>query len=103
MTDVAAKTDEELAELAAAGFDGLTIGIETGDEEALAFMDKGYGAEDIAKQCARLDAAGISYAFFYLVGISGAGRRSGGGAGDGGCLQPDEPLAHRCEFAHHIP
>lgn len=74
VTDVAAKTDEELAELAAAGFDGLTIGIETGDEEALAFMDKGYGAEDIAKQCARLDAAGISYAFFYLVGISGAGR-----------------------------
>ncbi|MBS5645622.1 MAG: TRAM domain-containing protein, partial [Clostridiales bacterium] len=69
-----AKTDEELAELAAAGFDGLTIGIETGDEEALAFMDKGYGAEDIAKRCARLDAAGISYAFFYLVGISGAGR-----------------------------
>lgn len=39
VTDVAAKTDEELAELAAAGFDGLTIGIETGDEEALAFMD----------------------------------------------------------------
>ena len=30
MTDVAAKTDEELAELAAAGFDGLTIGIEIG-------------------------------------------------------------------------
>lgn len=26
VTDVAAKTDEELAELAAAGFDGLTIG-----------------------------------------------------------------------------
>ena len=74
VTDVAAKTDEELAELAAAGFDGLTIGIETGDEEALAFMDKGYGAEEIVEQCARLDAVGISYAFFYLVGISGAGR-----------------------------
>ncbi len=43
VTDVAAKTDEELAELAAAGFDGLTIGIETGDEEALAFMDKATG------------------------------------------------------------
>ena len=37
------KTDEELAELAAVGFDGLTIGIETGDEEALAFMDKATG------------------------------------------------------------
>lgn len=74
ITDVAAKTDDELAELAAARFDGLTIGVETGDEVALAFMEKGYGAEDIVEQCARLDAVGISYAFFYLVGISGAGR-----------------------------
>lgn len=74
ITDVAAKTDDDLAELAAARFDGLTIGVETGDEVALAFMEKGYGAEDIVEQCARLDAVGISYAFFYLVGISGAGR-----------------------------
>ncbi|MEC4294955.1 radical SAM protein [Adlercreutzia shanghongiae] len=73
ITDVAAKTDDELAELAATGFEGLAIGVETGDEAALAFMGKGYGAEDIVEQCARLDAAGISYAFFYLVGISGAG------------------------------
>lgn len=74
VTDVSAKTDEELRELASAGFDGLTIGIETGDDEALAFMDKGYASEEIVAQCARLDAAGISYAFFYLAGISGRGR-----------------------------
>lgn len=35
-------------------------GVETGDDEALAFMDKGYTARDIVEQCARLDAAGIS-------------------------------------------
>ncbi len=74
VTDVARKTDEELAELAAAGYDGLTMGIETGDDDALAFMNKGYAARDIVEQCARLDAAGISYAFFYLVGISGKER-----------------------------
>ena len=34
VTDVTQKTDEELAALAQAGFDGLTIGIETGDDEA---------------------------------------------------------------------
>ncbi len=28
--------------------------------------------------------------------VSRRRARSGGGAGDGGCLQPDEPLAHRC-------
>ena len=37
-------------------------------------MNKGYEAKEIIEQCARLDAAGISYAFFYLVGISGKGR-----------------------------
>lgn len=74
ITDVATKTDEELRELASAGYDGLTIGVETGDDDALAFMGKGYEAKDIVEQCARLDSAGISYAFFYLVGISGRGR-----------------------------
>lgn len=74
VTDVAAKTDEELTALVQAGFDGLTIGIETGDDEALAFMNKGYKAHDIVEQCRRLDAVGIGYAFFYLAGISGKGR-----------------------------
>lgn len=74
VTDVTCKSDAELRELAAAGYDGLTLGIETGDDDALAFMDKGYEAKEIVEQCARLDAAGISYAFFYLAGISGKGR-----------------------------
>lgn len=34
--------------------------------------------EDIAEQAARLDEAGISYSFFYLAGISGAGRGTEG-------------------------
>lgn len=41
-------------------------------------MNKGYEAKNIVEQCARLDDAGISYAFFYLVGISGKGRGSEG-------------------------
>ena len=93
VTDVAAKTDEELAELAAAGFDGLTIGIETGDEEALAFMDKGYGAEEIIVEQERTArCCGISYAFSYLVGIS-TPDAAWWSASDGGCSRkPDEPL-----------
>ncbi|WP_370798181.1 radical SAM protein [Adlercreutzia equolifaciens] len=74
VTDVASKTDDELAALREAGYTGLTIGIETGDDAALAFMNKGYAAQDIVAQCARLDAADIAYAFFYLAGISGKGR-----------------------------
>ena len=73
ITDVTLKSDEELTSLRRAGYDGLTIGIETGDDEALRFMNKGYTAADIVTQCQRLDRAGIHYSFFYLVSISGAG------------------------------
>ena len=74
VTDITWKTDEELLELRKAGYDGLTIGIETGDDKALKFMNKGYEAQDIAAQCRRLDNAGIAYNFFYLTGISGKGK-----------------------------
>lgn len=74
VTDITLKSDEELARLARAGYDGITIGVETGDGEALAFMDKGYTPEDILTQTRRLDTAGIGYHFFYLAGIAGAGR-----------------------------
>ena len=74
ITDISLKTDKELTELYALGYDGLTIGIETGDDKALQFMNKGYTASDIVEQCRRLDTAGIHYSFFYLVSISGAGR-----------------------------
>ncbi len=74
ITDVTGKTDQELARLARAGYDGITIGVESGDGEALAFMDKGYAPEDIITQTRRLDGAGIGYHFFYLAGIAGAGK-----------------------------
>ena len=78
VTDVALKTDGELLRLARAGYDGITIGVETGDGDALDFMDKGYAPEDILVQTGRLDQAGIGYHFFYLAGIAGAekGRES---------------------------
>ena len=78
VTDVTLKSDEELAALHGAGYDGLTIGIETADDEALRFMDKGYLAADILEQCGRLDQAGIRYSFFYLTGISGTGHGEDG-------------------------
>lgn len=74
ITDISLKTDTELQELRRVGYDGLTIGIESGDDVALKFMNKGYASSDIVEQCKRLDQAGISYSFFYLTSISGAGR-----------------------------
>ena len=74
ITDITLKTDLELEQLRKAGYDGLTIGIETGDNEALKFMNKGYLSKDITEQCMRLEWAGIGYSFFYLAGISGKGH-----------------------------
>ena len=78
VTDVTLKTEAELEALHRAGYDGLTIGMETADDEALLFMIKGYLADEILTQCRRLDRAGIHYNFFYLAGISGAGRGEAG-------------------------
>lgn len=78
ITDVALKSDGELAQLHRLGYDRITIGVETGDDAALAFMNKGYQSSDITAQAKRLDEAEISYNFFYLAGISGAGRGTEG-------------------------
>lgn len=72
--DVARKSDEELSELARLGVSDISIGAESGLDDALAFMHKGHNAADIVEQCARLDVAGIAYDLFYLAGIAGAGR-----------------------------
>lgn len=74
ITDITPKTVEELRELRALGYDGITIGVETGDDEMLAFMNKGFQSKDTIEQCKKLEEANISYNFFYLTGISGAGR-----------------------------
>ncbi len=74
ITDISSKTDEQLSRLSNMGYDALTIGIETGDDNALKFMNKGYISSDIIEQCSRLDKSGIRYNFFYLAGISGEGR-----------------------------
>lgn len=90
VTDITLKTDKELEALHEAGYDGLTIGMETADDKALRFMDKGYLSADILEQCTRLDGAGIRYSFFYLVGISGAGNGEAGA----------EVTANLCNWLH---
>lgn len=78
VTDITPKTVAELKELRAMGYNKITIGVETGDNTALDFMRKGYHADDIIKQCQKLDYADIEYNFFYLTGISGSGSGNTG-------------------------
>ena len=74
ITDVSQKSVKDLQELKDLGYDGITFGIETGDDEALVFMKKGYLSKDIIEQCKKLEEVDMSYNFFYLTGISGSGR-----------------------------
>lgn len=74
ITDVAAKTDAELDELAARGVSDICIGAESGYDPILSFMEKGQTAHDLVEQGARLHKAGITSTFFYLAGLAGAGK-----------------------------
>lgn len=74
VTDITPKSLSELKELRTLGYNRITIGVETGDPEALEFMRKGYAPSDIYEQCKKLDIADIKYNFFYLTGISGFGN-----------------------------
>ena len=55
ITDVSQKSVKDLQELKDLGYDGITFGIETGDDEALVFMKKGYLSKDIIEQCKNLN------------------------------------------------
>lgn len=50
ITDSINKTDDDLTLLRNTGYNGLTIGVETGDDNALAFMRKGYTSQDILQK-----------------------------------------------------
>lgn len=60
------------------GVNGLSIGTESGDDATLTLANKGYTAQDILKQCRKLDEAGIEYYFVYMTGLAGkhAGYRN---------------------------
>ncbi len=67
--DITRKTVEQLKVLRAMGIRRLAPGQESGDDWALASVNKGYVAADIIEQCRKLDEAGIEYSFTFLNGL----------------------------------
>ena len=61
ITNVAEKTDDELAALAAAGYADINIGVESALDDVLSFMAKGYTVAEARRQFARLHAAGLPF------------------------------------------
>lgn len=69
--DIKDKEVWQLRKLKAMGINGLSIGVESGDDETLVFANKGYTSADILEQCQKLDEAGIEYYFVYMTGLAG--------------------------------
>ncbi len=72
--DIKDKEVWQLKRLRAMGINGLSIGIESGDDETLILANKGYTSNDIIEQCRKLDEAGIEYYFVYMTGLAGKGN-----------------------------
>lgn len=69
------KTDEELKDLRENyRINDLYMGIESGHDEALKFLNKGYNLEEAKEQLGRLDRAGINYIQLYMLGTLGRNR-----------------------------
>ena len=71
VTDLRNKSVEQLRSLRELGMDEISIGTESGDDWTLDRVHKGYHAEDIIEQCAKLDEAGIRYWHSFLNGVAG--------------------------------
>ena len=70
--NISQKMDDELKQLAAAD-----IGVESGLDEALLYMNKGHTFQQAKEQLLRLTWAGISYSFNAILGCGGAERWKG--------------------------
>ena len=66
------KTDAQLRQLHEAGIGGLDIGVESGLDTALEYMNKGHTAKEAQEQLMRLSNAGIDYSFNAILGCGGA-------------------------------
>ena len=72
--NIASKTDDELRALAQAGFTDLNIGLESGMDDVLSYMRKGYDSEEAVRQMTRLNEAGLPFTVNVIFGAAGAGR-----------------------------
>lgn len=69
--DLFNKTVEDIRDLKDLGWEDIVIGIESGDDEVLDHVKKGYTAQDILDQCHKLEEAGVAYRIIYLGGLAG--------------------------------
>jgi radical SAM superfamily enzyme YgiQ (UPF0313 family) len=70
--NVIGKTDEELKELRALKINELNIGLESGMDEVLHHLNKGFTLEEARTQLKRLNKAGIDFSINIILGAAGS-------------------------------
>ncbi len=69
--DVLRKSDDELLELKNQGIGELSLGIESGNSEILAFHNKGVTVEENCLAMAKLEELNIGYSTYIMLGLGG--------------------------------
>ena len=84
VSGIGEKTDRELEQFFQMGVRHLYLGIESGLEDVLSFMEKDHSIGEACRQVERLKAAGLVYDAHIMTGVAGSGRG----------LENAEQLAH---------
>ncbi len=71
VSDLKNKSVDQLKHLRDLGLKEISLGVESGDDWTLDRVNKGYHAEDILRECRKLEDAGIEYWVSFLNGIAG--------------------------------
>lgn len=74
INNIKGKTDKELEELRNLRINDLWVGTETGHEETLEYMNKGFSLKDSYEQLERLNKAGIRHIDILIYGGAGKGK-----------------------------
>lgn len=72
--DLVRKSLEDMKKLREMNYDDVVVGFESGDDDVLAHVNKGYTRDDVLAGCKKLEEAGIPYRMIYLGGIAGKGK-----------------------------
>lgn len=74
INNVLSKSQDELHELALLGYADFNIGVESGLDSVLSYMNKGYTLQQAQEAFARLNAAGMPFNVNIITAAAGAGR-----------------------------
>ena len=74
INNMLAKSEDELRQLAQMGYADFNIGLESGLDDVLAYMNKGYTLAQAREALARLNAAGMPFNLNIITAAAGRGR-----------------------------